>query len=53
MCLFKSDCNRLLYNYMGTTATTAASGSPVTISPIPTSTLGTRKAFTTQFGNMV
>jgi hypothetical protein len=38
---------------MGTTATTAASGSPVTISPIPTSTLGTRKAFTTQFGNMV
>lgn len=38
---------------MGTTASTAATGSPVKISPIPTSTLNTRKAFTTQFGNMV
>jgi len=38
---------------MGTTTSTAAAGTPVKILPVPTSNLGTRKAFTTQFGNNV
>lgn len=36
---------------MGTISSTPAVGTPVKILPVPISNLGTRKAFTTQFGN--